>query len=198
MKIRDLIDDLKDIGEGDTVTLGEIMQQLQGRSLGVLLTMVALLNLIPFIGVLPGIPAITGTVLIVIAVQSLFSGRSSIWLPEKWASMEFSRKKLENGLDRIKPWFVWLDRVVSSRFKWLVSRYAAAICPVFLALMFFPLSFIPWGVDVPAIAVLLLGLSLIGRDGVIAVLGYAFSLFSLWFVWRYSPVAYSTILEWIA
>jgi hypothetical protein len=197
MKIRDLIDDLKDAGNGDDVTLGDIMQKLQGRSLGVLLTLVALLNLIPFIGILPGIPAITGTLLIVIAVQSLFSGRSSVWLPERWAARRFRRDRLEAGLDKVKPWFVWLDNVVKPRQRWLVNRHAAATCAIFLALMFYPLSFIPWGVDVPAIAVLLIGLSLIGRDGFIAVLGYAFSLFSLWFVWNYAPVAFSTISEWI-
>lgn len=195
--IRGLIDDLKDVGDDDEITFGEVFQKLQGRSLGAVLTLVALLNLIPFIGVLPGVPAITGLVLIIVSIQSLFSGRSSIWLPQRWADKKLSREQLENGLDRIAPWFVWLDKLIKPRLPLLVNRFAAALSAVFLALMFIPLSFIPWGVDVPAIAVLLIGLSLIGRDGLIAFLGYSFSLFSAWFLWRYAPTALDAIKGWI-
>lgn len=198
MKIGELIDELEVIGEGDEVVLGDVLNMLQGRSLGVLLSFIALFNLIPIIGSLPGIPALTGGLILVLSAQSLLAGRSSIWLPQRWMSKSISRSSLKQALEKSRPWLVWLDRVIRPRMRALADHRIVALCSIFLALMFFPLSFIPWGVVVPAMAVLLLALALIGHDGFMALVGYGFSAVSLWFVWTYTPLAFNVMAGWLS
>ncbi len=198
MRIREVIDELKNLPDREEVSLGEVMKRLEGRSLGVVLVLLALFNLIPLIGGVPGMPGLTALLIILVSLQSLFARKSSIWLPKRASSITFNREKFQNGVETVKPWFGWLDVIISARLQWLVNRHVIAICAIFLALTFFPLGVIPWGVVVPAMAIIFLGLSLIGRDGIAAGLGYLFTLGSLWFVWTFTPVALDTIRGWLS
>jgi hypothetical protein len=53
-----------------------------------------------------------------------------------------------------------------------MARAVIKIAVAVLSLTMFPLAFVPWGVTVPAFAIVAFGLALIARDGVFALVGY--------------------------
>ena len=56
-----------------------------------------------------------------------------------------------------------------------INRWIISLAAALLALTFYPLEIVPWGVTVPALGILAFGLGLMACDGLFVLLGYAFS-----------------------
>jgi hypothetical protein len=191
--LQDILDELENVSEGSELTLGEALKHFEGRSLGVLLVIVAALTIIPVIGALPGLPAVAAFVIIALAGQSLFSGKTAIWLPDRISSLSAEKEKVSSAVDKVKPWAGRIDALIGPRMEFLVNRHVIALSAMVLAFMFIPLGFIPWAVSVPAMAIVFLGLALLGKDGGAAAIGYAFAAVSLWMLWDLAPRATSAV-----
>ena len=191
--LTNILDELENVSDGNKLTLGEALRHFEGRSLGVLLVIVAALTIIPVIGALPGLPAIAAIVIIALAGQSLFSGKTAIWLPDRIAKLSAEKEKVKSAVEKVKPWASRIDALINPRLGFLVNRYVVALSAMVLALMFFPLGFIPWAVSVPAAAIVFLGLALLGKDGAAAAIGYVFAVISLWMLWDLAPRATSVV-----
>jgi hypothetical protein len=130
----------------------------------------------------------TATIIILISVQMPF--RSQPWLPRRLREMSISRKRLESGAENSRPSARWIDRMVSRRWSLLAegpAKYVIAAVSIFLALTFYPLELVPWGVAVPSSAIVLLALGLTARDGLIVAIGYALALAALGVVVYFWP-----------
>ena len=64
---------------------------------------------------------------------------------------------------------------------------AIVTCATILALSFLPLSFVPWGVGAPALAITAFGLALLGKDGLFALFGYIFVAATLYVALVFLP-----------
>jgi hypothetical protein len=174
--LADLLDDLRENVKGNEVSVGDIVDAFDDRSFGVLCTIIGIIAAAPVIGAIPGVSIVMASLVILIASQYLF-GRDTPWIPQFLRSRSISRSKLEDGIEKVMPWAKWVDRFVYPRMDWLVAhrhaRITIAITMCILAFVMFPLAFIPWGVEAPAIAILLLGIAMMGRDGVFAAIGYS-------------------------
>ncbi len=177
--IRHVLDDLQGGGHDDVVSVGDITGMFQHRSLGVLLTVFSLLAALPVIGGIPGMSILTGSLILIAIVQSLI-GRGELWLPQSVRRREINRKKFERGIAKARPWLQWLDHLVSPRLSMLasgrVNRWIISAVAALLAITFYPMAVVPWGVTVPALGILFFGLGLMGGDGLFVLLGYAFAV----------------------
>lgn len=176
--ITDVLDELDDTGHGDAVSVGDVTDAFQHRSLGVLLTVFSLIAALPIIGGIPGVSILTGT-LVLIAIGQSFAGGGALWLPARVRRREMDRGRFKRGMDKARPWLRRVDRLIKPRLtalsagrtnRWIISAVAAV-----LAVTFYPLAFVPWGVTVPALGILALGLGLMGCDGVFVLVGYVFA-----------------------
>lgn len=172
-----VLDELERTGHESAVSVGDVTDAFQHRSLGVLLTVFSLIAALPVIGGIPGMSILTGT-LILIAVGQSFAGDGSLWLPKGLRRREMDRGKFKQGLEKARPWLRWIDRLIKPRLtglssgrlnRWIISAVAAL-----MTVTFYPLAFVPWGVTAPALGVLALGLGLMGCDGLFVLVGYAF------------------------
>ena len=186
--LNDILDDLKDAEEEDsgTTSVGDILDAFAERSLGALLTVLGAIALIPVIGGIPGMSILTGTLVAIAVIQSLFSEGGGLWAPDRVRGIEVDDEKFDRSVEKVRPAARFVDRLLKPRLGFLVGRWPVALCALLLAGLFYPMAVVPWGVTVPAAAVMLLGLALLGRDGVFAALGYAFTALSLWLIWRYA------------
>ena len=127
------------------------------------------------IGAVPGSPSLTGTLLILLATQKL-CGRRTPWLPRKALALALPSDKYERALERAKGIARFLDRLTRRRLAFLSGepmQRVIAIVVTLLGLSFFPFEVVPFGGDIPAIALLLIGIGMASQDGLFLALGTA-------------------------
>ncbi len=173
----------------EQVKIGQLLDSLSSRSHGPMLLFPAIIAISP-LGMIPGMSIVTGTLIILIATQMmLFSSRP--WIPQRLAEFEFSREKLKTGVDRIQRWVRWLEKVVKNRLQMLTGGlmvYPIAVISICLAVSFYPLAFVPFGVFAPGFAISLFGLGLTARDGLLVSAGFLLTAFAGYLVWITWPL----------
>lgn len=180
-----LLDDLGRSGREDTVSIGDVLDAFQRRSLGVVLALFGLIALMPVIGDIPGMSIVTGTLIIAGIMQSLVGG-ATLWLPGFVRRRRLSRAKFDKGIEKARPWVARVDKLLKPRLTVLVAgrlqHWAIAGASALLALTFYPLAFVPFGVNAPAAGVLAFGLGLMAYDGLLVLVGYMASGVTAWVI----------------
>lgn len=80
MVLTELLDDLRDTASSDEISIGDIVEAFEHRSLGAILTLFATIAGLPVTGANPGVSLVIGTLIIAAIVQSLFAS-GDIWVP---------------------------------------------------------------------------------------------------------------------
>lgn len=159
-------------GDGDRqagarTDLGTLLQAAAGNAFGPLLLVPAVLAWLPVIGAIPGMSVLTGALLALIAGQVLL-GRRHPWVPARLKRIGIGRQALTRGIEAAKPWLGALDRLVSRRLSWMTrgsGRHLAMLCILGMAALMFPLAVVPFGVMLPATAILAIALGVTAGDG---------------------------------
>ncbi len=160
-------------------TLRDLAAALDNRSIGFMLLIFALPNALP----IPIVSVVTSVPLIFCASQ-LLVGRNVLWLPEKLSRRSIAGDGLKPILLKAIPWLIRLERVFKPRQAALSGAYAERLtgglilllgCLVALPI---PLGNVPLG-----IAMTVMALALVERDGRVMLLGWLFTLISLIFFW---------------
>lgn len=145
------------------------MEALGDRALGALMFIFAVPNILP---VPPGTSAVLGTPLVFLAAQMTF-GRQP-WLPALVAKRSLSREDFAVLMGRAIPWLVKAEKLLRPRMTALASppvEYALGLVCLLLALVLaLP---IPLGNMLPALAISVLALGMLERDGCWIVAGLA-------------------------
>lgn len=163
---------LRDVAGGDArrVCVDDLMERFGGSAMGALLLLFGLACLLPLP---PGGTTLFGAPLLLLAPQLAF-GRHAPWLPAKLRRRSISLEDVRKGLPKVLKWLERMEAVSRPRLTWLFApagvRMIGAVCTVLAFILILP---IPLGNFLPAIAVSLLALSLVQRDGVLALAGYA-------------------------
>ncbi|MFN3521131.1 MAG: exopolysaccharide biosynthesis protein [Phenylobacterium sp.] len=153
-----------------TLSVGQIISAFGPRALGALLFVFAAPNLLPLP---PGSSTVLGAPLVLLAPQ-LALGVRRLWLPPNAGRRTIRASTLHQAFGRIIPWLERVEHVSRPRLGFLFGRFGDR----FLGLMCVGLSLVlilplPFGNLLPAAAITALSLSLVLRDGVLALLGYA-------------------------
>lgn len=161
----------------DTVDLKTVVEAFGNRSFGPVMVLCGLCMMTP-LGALPGIPPAFGVIVIVFALQLLFR-RKTPWMPEVLRKVKIPAAKLSKVQAKVRPLLATVDAIIRPRLQWAVTgpmQVFVSIVAIIVSLSFFPLGMVPFGVVAPAAIILLLGLGLTARDGILTLLGLALSL----------------------
>lgn len=168
-RLSDLLRRLGEQVDGE-VNLGDVIDSFGARAIGAVLVLLGLLNLFPWP---PGGTTITGAPLLLVSVQ-IAIGRKSLWLPKSWLRRGLDAGAFRKGLKRILPWLEKIERVTRPRLGFMFGpvgdRALGLTCALLAGIIVLPIF---GGNFLPAVAVTVLALSLLQRDGVLALLGYA-------------------------
>ncbi|MEO1027383.1 MAG: exopolysaccharide biosynthesis protein, partial [Pseudomonadota bacterium] len=154
--------------EGADVSLQWVFESLHERAFGFILLILALPCCIPL---LYGIPQIVALPLMFVSAQILI-GRRVPWLPQKLAARRISTEGLNSLSERAGPWLRRIEALSHPRLSFLtkppVERLIGLALVLFSASILVPL---PSTNTVPGIAVVIVAMGLLQRDGILVAIG---------------------------
>lgn len=154
--------------EGESVTLGWVLDSLHERAFGIFLLVLSLPVCIPM---LYGIPQVVALPMLLVAAQMAW-GRRSPWLPQKLSDREIKSESLADLARRAGPWLRFFERLSRPRLTFLTlqpaDRVIGAFIFIFCVSILIPL---PATNTVPGIAVGIASIGLLQRDGLVTLAG---------------------------
>lgn len=157
--------------EGEDVTVRELLQAVGRRAYGPVLLLLGFIAVSP-LTIIPGANWFVATVTLIFALQ-IVVGRRTPWLPKRALDFSFKRSLLVQGAGEGEKYAHMVDALVRPRLIFLTEspfvQVVAMIC-VLAALITYPLGLVPLGPLLPSLTVLLFGLGLTARDGVVVLL----------------------------
>lgn len=175
--LADLIDRLSMLCERRSVSVATVREELGERSFGPLILVPAAIEISP-IGAIPGLPTLLAAIIVIVAAQALVGCRY-VWLPDIIEHRRVNGRRLAAALARMRPFADRLDRFICPRQHWLTrwpfTRLIALLC-ILLVLVVPVLEIVPFASSLPMLGVLLFGIAIFTRDGLVAAGGFLFSL----------------------
>lgn len=163
------------------VSLDAILDEVGCRSFGPLLVVAGLLTLAPVIGDIPGVPTTVGVLVFLIAIQLLFH-REHVWLPRFLLNRSIERGK---ALGWLYPPARFVDRWSRARLTLFAGGamiYVTIIVCLGIAMTMPVMEVIPFSANAAGGALTAYGLALITRDGLLALIAFAFTGVAVWSV----------------
>ncbi len=168
----------------DDVSIGDILEMVGRRSFGPILLVAGIITLAPLVGDIPGVPTIIGIIVFLVAIQLLFN-RNNLWLPNALLKRSVKKETLHKAINKLKKPADYIDRLLSPRLTFLTSgamNYVVAVICLLISLAMPVMEFIPFSANFAGAALTAFGLSLIAKDGLLALMGYIFTLSIIVFI----------------
>lgn len=162
--LRRLADDGGDAG----LTLHEIRDRLDERAYGLLILLLSIPCLVPG---LYGVPQIVGLIVILLAGQMLV-GREEPWLPRWFLNLRCKGAWLKAMADFAESKLGWIDRLSRPRLRRFADGPGEKLAAVFMILATLTIV-MPLTNTIPSVALALLSVGLIQRDGLFVIAGCA-------------------------
>jgi hypothetical protein len=153
------------------LSLDDILKIVGRRAYGPLLLAIGILSVSP-LALVPGSTWAFAALTLLVAMQMAFN-RKHPWLPESALKVSFPERKIEDAIRKMRPWTKAIDKVVRPRLQFLAGEpwlILVAILAIAAALITFPLSFIPFAPFIPGVTIILVGLGVTARDGLLLAL----------------------------
>ncbi|WP_341365406.1 exopolysaccharide biosynthesis protein [Yoonia sp. BS5-3] len=168
----DIEDALDKVEEANVTTVEDVIEALGPASFLPILLLVSLVVVTPLSSI-PGLSGMSGIVIALIAGQ-LILGREKLWLPDLILSRKVPGDRLNKALAQIRPPLSWMQDHTKERLPFLVRGRAIRVLLVLCMLCGLVMPFLevlPATSSMMAGAIAILCLSLISRDGVLAIAG---------------------------
>ncbi len=163
----------------ERITIGDLLEVLRDRALAAMLLVFALPNIVP---TPPGFSSILGAPLLFLAAQLAFGRRP--WLPRLISERSMTRDHFASVVGKSAPWLERAERLLRSRVEVLARppfEYVIGfVCLLMAVILFLP---IPMGNMLPALAICLLALGILERDGVWVLAGLFTAIASVALIW---------------
>ncbi len=159
---------------GETVSVRDLLNAVGRRAYGPVLSLLGLVAISP-LTLLPGANSLVAIIILLLSLQMAF-GQPAPWLPPRLVEVTFPRELMIQAVEKAEPYVDRVDRIMRPRLVFLTRPpflQGLALLSALAALVTIPLSIIPHGPVIPSLAVLLLGLAITARDGLVVVLGLA-------------------------
>lgn len=168
--LSDLFVRLLDPARGKTIALREMLEALGERGFGALIVLLCVPNFLPFS--IPGFSALTGLPIAVMC-GLLLAGIRKPWMPAALADRGVDRATYAGVVRRFLPYLRKAEGFVGPHYPALTSPLGER----FIGLFGIPVALllaapIPFGNPPPAIALALLAIGILERDGRFVIAGY--------------------------
>jgi hypothetical protein len=151
----------------ERISLGDIVQAMQDRAHAALILLLAMPNVVP---APPGTSTVLGVPLVLLSTQ-LMLGRPAR-LPHAMTGRSLPRSHFATTVRRVSPWLDRAESMLRPRLPPLTgppaARWVGGLCLLLSATLALP---IPFGNMLPALAICLMALGLLERDGLWVLCG---------------------------
>jgi hypothetical protein len=154
---------------GERIDVATIVAALKDRTYALLVVLLGLPNCLPMP---PPIPLVCGLVLAFVAAQML-TGRAMPWLPQALLAKSIGKPDLSRAVARAVPVFARLERFSRPRLTMLGGQVAIPVLGLLILVLALGLVVAaPFIGQIPlGLAVCLVGLGLVERDGLFIIAG---------------------------
>lgn len=163
----------------DRISVTDLLVLLEGRATAGLLLLFAFPNILPMP---PGTSGILGLPLVYLSFQMMLGQRP--WLPRFIAQRSLPRTEFAAILSRSAPFLVRAERLLSPRIPPLSAplavRLAGGLCLGLSVVLLLP---IPLGNMLPALAIAILALGVLERDGLWIIAGSLLAVLAFALIW---------------
>ncbi len=159
----------------EKVTLGQIRDHIGQEGLLLLTAFLTLIFLVPVS--IPGISTVFGGAILLVGISRVLN--RTLWLPRRFQERAIPTEKLRLSLNKGLVWLHRLERISRPhRLSSLTRNRLLHLCHdlgIVLAagLLMLPFGFVPFSNSLPSLALLLLTIGLLQRDGLYLLLGHA-------------------------
>lgn len=167
--VSDVLRAVVNTAQGETITIGEIIEAFGERAFGFVLILFSLPNCVP---APPGIAGIVGTPVLIFSIQMML-GHKHPWLPRFILNRSVSVSKFKAIIDAAEPKLKKLESFCKPRltrlFSVLGDRFVGlfAFLVALSVLIPFPGTNFP-----PSIALVIASIAVIEEDGYLLIIGY--------------------------
>lgn len=151
----------------DRISVGDLLEALKRRALGALMFIFAVITALPMP---PGVSAIVGAPLVFLTAQLMLG--MNAWLPRLISDRSLSRVDFHRVVRVAAPWLARAEGIMKPRFEFLTKRpviyFIGFVAFVMALLVLLP---IPGANMAPSVAICIIALGLLERDGIWIVLG---------------------------
>lgn len=150
--------------------MGELTGAFGERTFGVLILILSLPNAVG-LGAIPGLSAVFGLPQIFIALQMAI-GRETLWLPDWLACRSIAGSDFAIMVDKAMPHLLRVEKALRPRLLPLSSAFAERVLGLIFVVLASIVSLpIPLGNQPPAVAMAIMSIGLIERDGLYISIG---------------------------
>ncbi len=169
-RISTILRDLPERGEGGRLKVADIVSALGARGYSILIVILGLPNSLPMP---PPIALVSGFLMVFISLQMMF-GRAAPWLPASILKRDVPRADIRRAIDQAMPWVRWIEKLAQPRLILVDSGPGIRFIGFGLLVLSLGLVFaLPVVGQIPiGIALCLIGLGLVERDGVLVAIGF--------------------------
>lgn len=176
------------IDNGARISLGQVVDTLGARGFGPLLVVLSAILILP-VGMVPGMPGLVALIMMAIGLHIL-TGFQRLWLPERVRNVSIPSDVMAAGLKRAQPVARRLRYALNQRFTRFIDnrlyRLATSVILLATGATIFLIGFVPGLPFVLSIHVLLIGLGLTARDGIVSALGMIAILPAAWLIVKFA------------
>jgi len=151
------------------IAVGDLVAHLRARAYGVIFIILALISLVPAM-------SIPGGVLIAAFSVQMAAGIRTPRLPRRLAELKIATSRLRWAIERLLPALSYVERHVRPRLPWLTEPPVINLVGLLMACVSVTFALpVPFTQLPPGLAILLIAVSMLERDGRVLLLGVATS-----------------------
>jgi hypothetical protein len=178
-RVSQILDAISADERRDRVSVSDLMRAMDARAVAALILLFALPNVVP---TPPGTSSILGLPLLYLTAQMMLGKLP--WLPAIIADRSMTRNDFGSFVGRVTPLLARAERLLKPRLLFLTAPKAEQVIGGFCLLLAVVLAMpIPLGNMLPALAISLMALGVLERDGFWVVIGVVVGVLSLVIVW---------------
>ena len=162
---------LKEEKEPETITYRDLVVRLGDQAFGLIIILFALPSALP-LSIIPGFSFIFGLPIMIVACH-LIIGKQELWLPQYLAKKEINSTRLRHIIEKAVPYLIKIEHLLKPRGVFLASKGMERLHGLLLLMLSILLALpIPLSNFFVAALIILLGLGLAEKDGVMIILAY--------------------------
>ncbi len=174
-----ILDEIGTDERRERVSVSDLMQAMDARAVAALILLFALPNVVP---TPPGTSSILGLPLLYLTAQMMLGKLP--WLPALIADRSMTRGDFNAFVGRVTPLLARVERLLRPRLFFITAGPSERIIGGFFFVLAVVLALpIPLGNMLPALAISLMALGVLERDGLWVIFGVLVGLLSLVIVW---------------
>lgn len=163
----------------ERISVGDLLEALRRRALGALMFIFAVPTALPMP---PGVSAVVGAPLLFLSAQLMLGMHP--WLPKVITDRSLSRVDFEKVVMTVAPWLARAEGIMRPRLTFMAHRpvvhLVGLVALVMSIVLFLP---IPLGNMLPSVAICIMSLGLLERDGIWVLIGLVTAILAVVVVW---------------